>query len=333
MLARSLPLLILFGLPIGLMKETNALAQEQRSPTPRDTTRSVATNHLETEELQRLIRSRDELTREIERLRKSTGQPQQIVTHVKVLELSLTKARAAEIHVDGIDSDCLRTRRFGEALSSGLLDASPRAEVVAAPDSGSDAVHTKILPSEDVLQKLFAELKQIGALKVLAEPSVATTSGRSASLRMGGEYPIPVPQPNGDSTIEFKEFGTRLDVVPSILGQGRLRLEVRPQISELDFNHTVTIGDRKVPGFRVRAVDTAVEMNLGETLVLAGLVQHRTLREPADAGNTHVDPSTAVDGNSDTDLKPLEKSEEIELIVTVRAEVSDAEGTTKSASP
>lgn len=282
-------------------------------------------------ELQRLIDSRDALNQEIERLRKVIGHEQQVVTHVKIFELSLTKARATEIHVEGVKTDCLQNRRFGEALRAGLLDATDETkEIDPAVFAEKTSIDTEILKSEDRLLQLFAELKQAGALKVLAEPTVITTSGHSATLSTGGEYPIPVPQPNGDSTIEFKEFGTRLDLLPVLLGEGRVRLEIRPRVSELDFNHTVMVAGKKVPAFRTRMVDTVTEMNLGETLVLAGLVQHRKLEEPgvatAPAGDEKgLQVGTHHEADAVEPTHAVEKtSEEIELIVTVRAEVADA---------
>ena len=64
-----------------------------------------------------------------------------------------------------------------------------------------------------------------------------------------------------------------MDFVPIVLGENRIRLEVRPRVSELDESRGVAFNGNTVPGFRVREVDTAVEMNAGQTLALAGLVQ------------------------------------------------------------
>jgi pilus assembly protein CpaC len=77
-------------------------------------------------------------------------------------------------------------------------------------------------------------LRRDDLAKLLAEPTLTTLSGRSASFNVGGEQAVPVPQQNGAVTIEYKEFGTRVDFVPIVLGNGSIRLEVRASVSEID---------------------------------------------------------------------------------------------------
>jgi pilus assembly protein CpaC len=74
----------------------------------------------------------------------------------------------------------------------------------------------------------------------------------------------------GVTTVTYRQFGTQIDFVPIVLGNGMIRLEVRPDITEIDpsLRDTVT----GVPGFRQRTADTAVEMRAGQTLAIAGLV-------------------------------------------------------------
>jgi pilus assembly protein CpaC len=102
-----------------------------------------------------------------------------------------------------------------------------------------------------------------------------TVSGRPAFFNAGGEFPILIPQSLGTVSIEYKKYGTQVDFVPIVLGNGTIRLEVRPRVSEIDNTRSVTINGTVVPGLRVREVDTGVEMKAGQTLALAGLVQTR----------------------------------------------------------
>ena len=118
-------------------------------------------------------------------------------------------------------------------------------------------------------------LRQNDLIKVLAEPQMVTVSGRPASFNSGGEFPIIVPQSLGTVSIEYRQYGTRVDFVPIVLGNGNIRLEVRPQVSEIDPSRSVVINSVSVPALRTRWVDTAVEMKAGQTLALAGLIQHR----------------------------------------------------------
>ena len=92
-------------------------------------------------------------------------------------------------------------------------------------------------------------------------------NGRAAEFLSGGEVPVQVAAGLGTNSIEFRPFGTKLDVVPIILGQGRVRLEIRAEVSEIAPDLS---GNTNTPGFRVRRVNTGVEMNVGHTLALAG---------------------------------------------------------------
>ncbi|MEQ9379274.1 MAG: hypothetical protein RJP95_00290 [Pirellulales bacterium] len=280
------------------------------------------------EELQRLIASRDALTEKIQRLRKITGQHSQVVVSVKVCELSLDKARNADCNVEGVDSNWLRGGGFGEALSAGVFDEPGQTEDASRVARGSETLLARVIENDEALKRVLDELEKAGALKVLAEPTLATVSGRPASLHVGGEFPIPVPQSNGDLTVEFRAFGTQLDVVPVVLGRGRIQLELRPRISEIDPELSVVLGNVSVPGLTVREVGTSVEMNVGQTLVLAGLVQQRVVNVPPEnSGDADPDehpgsvPSKVAKGNTGPNQSEIEL---IELVVVVHAEILDA---------
>ena len=132
-----------------------------------------------------------------------------------------------------------------------------------------------LVNSSSIFQAFIEALKQEALLKILAEPELVTTSGRPANLLSGGEFPILVPQSLGTVTIEWREFGVRMEAVPIVLGNGRLRLEVQPEVSERDFSNAVQVAGTTVPGLTVRRANTAVEMNFGETMVIAGLISSR----------------------------------------------------------
>ena len=114
-------------------------------------------------------------------------------------------------------------------------------------------------------------LRQDGLAKILAEPNLVAISGRPAHFRVGGQYYY---QLNGGITgpsTSYVDYGTIVDVVPLVLGNGRIRLEVRPVVSEIDQSLTVVGGP---PSLKDRMVETGVEMKAGQTLAIAGLVQN-----------------------------------------------------------
>ena len=120
-------------------------------------------------------------------------------------------------------------------------------------------------------------LQDNNLLRVLARPNLVAISGEPASFLAGGEFPIPVVQSgsgDGAVTIEFREFGVQLNFTAVTLGDGRIRLECSPEVSELDFSIAVTTGGFVVPGLTQRRVDTTVELADGQSLAIAGLLSH-----------------------------------------------------------
>jgi pilus assembly protein CpaC len=116
-------------------------------------------------------------------------------------------------------------------------------------------------------------LRNEGLAKVISEPRLMTLSGRTASLLDGGEQAIPVPAGLGQVGTQFEEFGTRLNFLPIVLGNGKIHLEVEPEVSRLDAAAGTSIQGTIVPGRATQRVHTTVEMEDGQTLLLGGLIQ------------------------------------------------------------
>jgi len=118
-------------------------------------------------------------------------------------------------------------------------------------------------------------LESNGFAHVLAEPSLVALSGQTASFVVGGEFPIPVAQSgssNGAITVEFKEFGVRVQLTPTVLASDRIVLKVAPEVSELDFTTAVQTGGVIVPGLVTRRADTTIQLGDGESFAIGGLV-------------------------------------------------------------
>ncbi len=116
-------------------------------------------------------------------------------------------------------------------------------------------------------------LENSGFAYTLAQPSLVALNGQSASFLAGGEFPIPVPSSGSDSlSIEYKEFGVRLTITPTVVGRNRISLKVAPEVSELDFTAGITIAGTQVPALNVRRTDTSVSLADGESFVISGLI-------------------------------------------------------------
>jgi len=123
-------------------------------------------------------------------------------------------------------------------------------------------------------------LEQRGVVEVLAQPNVLAENGKQASFLAGGEYPYPVVQGiaggvGGAVTIMFKEYGIRLNFIPTVTPRGTIRLQVAPEVSSLDFTNAVQISGFTIPGIDVRNVNTEVELQDGQSFAIGGLLDNR----------------------------------------------------------
>ena len=168
------------------------------------------------------------------------------------------------------DIATLRSQRGGGGEGEGGFD-------FGVADVVSDAVNFFIFHQPSGLAAFIRALQQRGLFRSLAEPSLLAASGDSASFLAGGEFPYPVLQGGTASnavTIQFKEFGIRLDFKPTITNSGMIRLEVRPEVSQLDFANAVQISGFLIPSLLTRRAGTTVELADGQTFAIAGLVDN-----------------------------------------------------------
>jgi pilus assembly protein CpaC len=212
------------------------------------------------------------------------GGVQQVLLQVKMLEVSRTRLRRvgfdfSRIGIDDfavsgvsglIGSTATSTNVLGNiansgAASAGLVSSTAGTVAFGVMDATRSATFFGVL---DLLQ-------QNNLAKLLAEPNLVCVSGRPAFFNSGGEFPIIVPQSLGTVSIQYKKYGTQLDFVPIVLGNGNIRLEVKPRVSEIDPTRTVIIDNNSVPALKTREAETGVEMQPGQTLAIAGLVYNR----------------------------------------------------------
>ncbi len=166
---------------------------------------------------------------------------------------------------------------------------------------------------------MIQALKQDDIIKVLSEPTLVTLSGRPAMVLVGGKVAYPQPTGFGNISVAFQPFGTQIDFVPIVLGNGGVRLEVRPQVSEVDQTLGTTINGTTVPGFRVRQADTGAELQFGQTLAIAGLLSQETQQETRGIPYVMDVPYLGALFRRTSNVV-----NEVELLITVRPELVEA---------
>lgn len=196
----------------------------------------------------------------------------QVQTDIRFVEVSRSKLKSASTSLFGTGSGNFL---FGAPGTVAGVSVAPGAISSVIPEIGLDDGGFNIVwggGSRRVLGMLNA-LEGSGFAYTLARPSLVALSGQSASFLAGGEVPIPVPSSGSDSiSIEYKEFGVRLTLTPTVLSDRRINLKVAPEVSDLDYASGVEIEGTIVPGLKVRRTDTSITLADGESFVISGLI-------------------------------------------------------------
>ena len=118
----------------------------------------------------------------------------------------------------------------------------------------------------------FDLAERIGLITTLSQPNLTALSGETADFLAGGEFPIPISQGLGTTTIEYRRFGVSLAYTPTVLSNGRISIRVRPEVSELSSQGAVTLNGFQIPALTIRRAETTVELGSGQSFMIAGLM-------------------------------------------------------------
>jgi pilus assembly protein CpaC len=188
--------------------------------------------------------------------------PQQILLHVQFAEVTRSSLRE-------IGGQLIRVTN-----PSYIDDAFDQDDFHVIETLSEGFVNLLIEGENSRLDAIIRLLKSTGDFRSLAEPNLITREGEPASFLAGGEFPFPTIQGTNTNaiTITWKEFGIRLNFVPTVTNAGNIRLRVSPEVSSLDFANGLSIAGFLIPSLRTRRVDTDVELVPGQTLAIGGLL-------------------------------------------------------------
>jgi pilus assembly protein CpaC len=204
-------------------------------------------------------------------------QGQQVQVDVRVIEASHSALKDLGLNLN-ITSLGGFTFSTGGALPSGI---QPQATIGVSHQFGAWNVDANL-----------QALEQKGAVRMLARPNLVAMSGQEATFLAGGEFPIPIPSGTiGTTTIEFKQFGVKLNVTPTVEDNGEIQLKVAPEVSELDPKDGINIQGFQVPAISTRRASTQIELRDGESFAIAGMFQRNystTINQIPGASNVPV---------------------------------------------
>lgn len=200
----------------------------------------------------------------------------------------LLKVRFADINRDaskelGINLFSTGAGNTFGRLTTGQFNAPFPTGAPGAGNEGfglSDALNVFLFRPDLNLGATIKALETNNLIEMLAEPNVLAANGKDASFLAGGEYPYPVAQGGGISgvpviTIQFREFGVRLNFTPYLTSRGTIRLRVTPEVSALDFANGFVYQGFNIPALSTRRVTTEIELSDRQSFAIAGLMDNR----------------------------------------------------------
>jgi len=212
----------------------------------------------------------------VNRLRVTT--PTQVNLHVKFAELARDMLKQLGVNWEG--------GLFGNNGGIGLATGRNVVDFVPNPIlpgsfikefptlvNGADNIFGDITTGNLDLNYAIDALETEGFVSVLAEPNLIALSGETATFLAGGEFPIPVSD-DDRIAIEFKEFGIGLAFTPIVLADDRISLRVKPEVSQLSAEASISVGGIQLPGLTTRRAETTVELGSGQSFAIAGLLQN-----------------------------------------------------------
>jgi pilus assembly protein CpaC len=205
---------------------------------------------------------------------------------------------ALQVKFASIDRTLLKEVGFNLFSTNSVLNGASSTQQFQQPlltqlpaNGGSQAVNFSNLLNLFVyrpdinLGATIAALEERDISQILAEPTLLTVDGKTASFLAGGQFPFPTitATPTGGGTapivtVQFKPFGVQLDFTPTIMPNGRIDLKVTPEVSTLDFTNGVTLDGFLIPAISSRKADTEVMLGDGESFAIAGLIDDRVIQ-------------------------------------------------------
>ena len=206
--------------------------------------------------------------------------PKQVRLKVRILEVDRSKADQFGINL------------FNPGGNTSFLASTTTAQYASTATYSPNGTGSGTLTTTDPLNFLLYSSKlNLGAtvkdleskqvLQILAEPTITTISGVKADFLSGGEFPFPMVQPGGTGsasvvTIQFREYGVKLEFTPTVNSDGTIRLKVAPEVSSLDYTNAATIGGFTVPALSTRKAETEVELRSDQSFAISGLLDQQT---------------------------------------------------------
>lgn len=193
------------------------------------------------------------------------AKPVQIKIEARIVEINRTKTQTLGVQYFSTDT------------------ASPGKFYAGGASTNSRAPNT--FGNLGTFSPITAQLNlliQEGFARLLSQPNMVTLSGDKASILVGGQIPIPISNLNGSVSIEWKDYGVKLEITPEASLDGTITSRIKAEVSaiEWDSNHRIPISPSlTIPPIRMRKAETAIALSSGQTMAIGGLISNDITRD------------------------------------------------------
>ncbi len=215
------------------------------------------------------------------------GGVQQVMLEVRVSEIQKSLMRQLGINFNGVSAN---GKQFGVSLLGNLTsigglnfpfgattqDVSPPG---ATNLSSSVNAVFRFIHDGATWTGFIDALQGEGLLTVLANPTLTSLSGQTASFNAGGEFPIPQASGLGATSITYKKYGVSLSFTPTVMSDGKISMQVSPEVSDLDYTNAIESNGFEIPALTEREVSTVVELADGQSFAIAGLLSNEVTEQ------------------------------------------------------
>lgn len=207
-----------------------------------------------------------------------TSYAKQVANSLRVVPI---KPRQVELKLQIVEVDRTKLDQFAVNIT-----ANGRTPVSTSTNAFTSPLNLSVGWLKENIALNVQALANHAVLQILAEPTLTTLSGLPARFLSGGEFPIPVAQvastggtaaPSAAITIQFRPYGVKVDFLPIVDADNNIRLKVSPEVSTLDYANAVTISGFTVPALSTRRAETEIALRDGQSFVLSGLLDHRSI--------------------------------------------------------
>ena len=188
------------------------------------------------------------------------ARPSQIRLEAQVIEISSSNKRELGIQYG---------TKTGDGDSGSKIDAE--GTIYAGEDWNTRGWGGWLVRHSSTINAALNALITQGKARILSRPNISTLSGEKARILIGGSIPIPTNN-DGSISIEWKEYGVKLDIEPVADQMNKITSKVHAEVSRLDYANGITQNGFHIPALATREAEAVIHVSNGMSMVIGGLL-------------------------------------------------------------